>query len=64
MIIKLTNAVKEYEGKKFLLNSDIIATVYEGLNEDGKPAVFVFSQNEKTWQVKETVAQVEKLLKA
>jgi hypothetical protein len=64
MIIKLTNAVKDYEGKKFLLNSDIIATVYEGVNEDGKPAVFIFSQNEKTWQVKETILQIEELLKA
>jgi hypothetical protein len=37
--------------------------VYEGVTEDGTPTTFVYGQNDKTWQIKESVIQVEKLLK-
>lgn len=64
MIIKLKNAVKEFEGKAFLLNSDIIVSVYEAKDSDGKPGTFVYGSNDKTWQVQETVEQIYKKLSA
>ena len=42
MIIKLKNAVKEYEGKIFLLNSDAIISVYEAKDEEGVDSIFIF----------------------
>jgi hypothetical protein len=63
VIVKLTNAVKGFEDKKFLLNTDVIISVYEGVTEEGNPTTFVYGQNDKTWQIKESVIQVEKLLK-
>ena len=58
MIIKLKNAVKEHEGKIFLLNLDIIATVYESKDEDGADCVFVYGNNDKTWKVQDTVEEI------
>ena len=62
MIIKLTNASKEFDGKKFLLNSDEIVSVFEGTDNDGKKAIFIYGKNKDTWQIKETLVQVERLL--
>lgn len=62
MIIKLTNAVKDFEGKTFLLNSDVIISVYEAKDADGNLGVFIFGQTDKTWQVKETIEQIAELL--
>ena len=64
MIIKLKNAVKEHEGKSFLLNSDIIMTVYEASDEDGNPAVFVAGTNDKIWRVQDTVDEIFKMVKS
>jgi uncharacterized protein YlzI (FlbEa/FlbD family) len=58
MIIKLTNAVKEMEGKPFLLNTDTIISVFEGKDENELPAIFIYGQNDKTWMIKETVEEV------
>ncbi len=58
MIIKLKNAVEEFKGKMFLLNSDIIISVYEAKDADGNPAVFVYGTNDKTWQVQDTVEEI------
>lgn len=62
MIIKLTNTIKEYEGKTFLLNTDVIISVYEGVSKEGIPGTFVYGQNDNTWQVKETVEQIFEML--
>jgi hypothetical protein len=58
MIIKLKNAVEEFKGKIFLLNSDIIATVYEAKDENGADCVFVYSTGDKTWKVQDTVEEI------
>ena len=58
MIIKLKNASAEFEGKTFLLNSDILATVYEAKDEDGVESVFVYGTNDKTWKVQDTVEEI------
>ena len=62
MIIKLTNATKEFDGKPFLLNTDVIISVFEGKDTEGRVGIFIFGQNEKTWQIKETVEQVYELV--
>lgn len=62
MIIKLTNATKEFDGKPFLLNTDVIISVFEGKDTSGNTGIFIFGQNEKTWQIKETVEQVYELV--
>jgi hypothetical protein len=58
MIIKLKNAVEEFKDKQFLLNSDIIVSVYEAKDEKGNMAVFVYGSNDKTWQVQDTVEEI------
>ena len=58
MIIKLKNAIEEYKGKIFLLNSDIIATVYEAKDDNGVDCVFVYSTGDKTWKVLDTVEEI------
>jgi hypothetical protein len=58
MIIKLKNAVKEYEGKIFLLNSNSIISVYEAKDEEGIDSVFVFGGVDKTWKVQDTVEEI------
>jgi hypothetical protein len=58
MIIKLKNAVKEYEGKIFLLNSDAIISVYEAKDEEGVDSIFIFGGVDKTWKVQDTVEEI------
>jgi hypothetical protein len=64
MIIKLKNAVEEFKGKVFLLNSDIIVSVYESKDDKGNLGTFVYGSNDKTWQVEDTVEQIYKKLSA
>ena len=58
MILKLKNAVEEFKGKEFLLNSDIIVSVYEAKDEKGNMGVFVYGSNDKTWQVQDTIEEI------
>ncbi len=64
MFIELTNeSSDQVKGKKILINTNIIDAIYEGLDENGKSATFIFSHAiGQTWRVKETVAEVAGLI--
>ena len=62
MIIKLTNAAKEFKGDKILLNPNFIISAFEGKDESGKKAVFIYGAQSNTWQVKESIEDIYEML--
>jgi hypothetical protein len=62
MIIKLTNATEEYRGKKVLINSDRILSVFDGTNDSGEKITFVYVDKENIWHVSETIEQIYKMV--
>jgi hypothetical protein len=66
MIIKLTNASPEHEGKAILLNTRHMLSAFETTQEISKKT-FVTTTNiymltQQSWTVKESVEQIEKLI--
>lgn len=61
MIIKLTNASKGFENKHLLVNTDFIVSIFEDTN-DSNGGVFVFSSQGQTWQVKESIVEIYKMV--
>jgi hypothetical protein len=61
MILKLTNAVTALKGRKVFVNTDHIVAMYEVFIE-GKVATFVYGVTKDNWEVRETMAQIEKQL--
>jgi hypothetical protein len=66
MIIKLTNASKEYDGQKLLINSRHILTVFEGVKEVDDKTVEtitnIYTITQQSWSVKESVDEIYKML--
>ena len=62
MIIKLTNNAKEFKGKPLLINPEHIMTVFEIENDD-EVSTNVYSITQQSWNVKETVEEIYKLVK-
>lgn len=55
MMIKLTNAAEEYKGLPILINPKYIVSVFEMLSDTNKNVVFVYSSNNNSWQVEESL---------
>ena len=70
MIIKLTNASKEYSGEPLLLNTKHILSVF-GVEEvkevDGKKIITyptaIYTITQQSWSVEESVKEVHELIK-
>jgi hypothetical protein len=62
MIIKLTNASKEFKGDKILLNPNFIISAFEGKDDAGKKAVYIYGAQSNTWQVKESIDDIYGML--
>ena len=62
MIIKLTNNAEEFKGKPLLINPEHIMTVFEIENDD-EVSTNVYSITQQSWNVKETVEEIYKLVK-
>lgn len=62
MIIKLTNNAEEFKGKPLLINTEHIMTVFEIENDD-EISTNVYSITQQSWNVKETVEEIYKLVK-
>jgi len=70
MIIRLTNASKEYEGEPLLLNTKHILSVF-GIEEvkdvDGKKMITyptaIYTITQQSWTVEESVKEVYELIK-
>ncbi len=62
MLIKLTNNAEEFKGKLLLINPEHIMTVFEIENDD-EVSTNVYSITQQSWNVKETVEEIYKLVK-
>ena len=62
MLIKLTNNAEEFKGKPLLINPEHIMTVFEIENND-EVSTNVYSITQQSWNVKETVEEIYKLIK-
>jgi hypothetical protein len=62
MLIKLTNNAEEFKGKPLLINPEHIMTVFEIENDD-EVSTNVYSITQQSWNVKETVEEIYKLIK-
>lgn len=62
MIIKLTNASKEYDGKTLLINSRHILSVFEGVKmlDDNtvETVTNIYTVTKESWIVKETIEDI------
>lgn len=62
MIIKLTNASKEYDGKTLLINSRHILSVFEGVKmlDDNtvETVTNIYTVTKESWIVKESVDDI------
>lgn len=61
-MIKLTNAVKQYEGQSLYIQPSAIMTIYVDDVEDKEKKTFVYSVSKDTWIVKETPEEIVKLI--
>lgn len=69
MIIKLTNASKEYEGEPLLINVRHILSVFEGeeVREVGgkkeiKYITNIYTVTQQSWSVEETIEEIYELI--
>jgi hypothetical protein len=61
MLIKLTNGAEGFEGQALAINTDVVLSVFETVNESGKKETFVFAGQVATWKVQESVEEIVKL---
>ena len=57
-LIKLTNAAKGRIGEGLILNTDLIASIFEHTQEDGTKVRVCYGMNGNSWEVKETIDEI------
>jgi len=62
-LIKLTNATKGRLGEGLILNTDLIASFFEQTQEDGTKVTVAFGMNNNSWEVSETIDEIDSLIK-
>ena len=62
MFITLTNQADGFEGEPVLINADIIATVREERRKELPQKTYVFCPPHGTWEVRESIEEISKLL--
>jgi len=63
MLLKLTNAAKGRIGEGLILNSDLILSFFEHIQEDGEKVTVAYGMNGNSWEVKETIDEVMEQVK-
>ena len=63
-LIKLTNATKGRIGEGLILNTDLIASLFEHTQEDGAKVSVAFGMNGNSWEVSETIDEIMDQIKA
>ena len=58
-LIRLTNATKGRIGEGLILNTDLIASFFEHTQEDGTKVTVAFGMNGNSWEVSETIDEIE-----
>jgi uncharacterized protein YlzI (FlbEa/FlbD family) len=57
-LIKLTNATKGRIGEGLILNTDLIASFFEHIQEDKTKVTVAFGMNGNSWEVSETIDEI------
>ena len=57
-LIKLTNAAKGRIGEGLIINTDLIASIFEHTQEDGVKVSVAYGMNGNSWEVKETIDEI------
>jgi hypothetical protein len=58
MLLKLTNAMKGRIGEGLILNTELIASFFEHIQEDGTKVTVAFGINNNSWEVVESLDEV------
>jgi hypothetical protein len=61
-LIKLTNAFKGRIGEGLILNTDLVVSFFEHLQEDGTKVTIAYGMNGNSWEVSETVDEIADLI--
>lgn len=62
MLIKLTNAINQFEDTPILVNTDFIMSVYPKTTIASDTVTVLWSNISTSWEVKETVEEVWNLI--
>jgi uncharacterized protein YlzI (FlbEa/FlbD family) len=63
-LIKLTNAAKGRIGEGLILNTDLIASIFEHTQEDGTEVRVAFGMNGNNWEVSESMDEIMEKIEA
>jgi len=61
-LIKVTNATKGRIGEGLIINTDLIVSFFEHTQEDGEKVTVAFGMNNNTWEIKETIDEINALI--
>ena len=57
-LIKLTNATKGRIGENLIINTEMIMSFFENIQEDGTKVSVAFVMNGNSWEVQETIDEI------
>ena len=63
-LIKLTNAAKGRMGEGLILNTDLIASIFEHTQEDGSKVRVACGMNGNSWEVAESFDEIMEKISA
>ena len=63
-LIKLTNAAKGRIGEGLILNTDLIASIFENTQEDGTKVRVAYGMNGNSWEVAEEFDEIMEKISA
>jgi hypothetical protein len=63
-LIKLTNAAKGRIGEGLIINTDLIASIFEHTHEDGTKVRVAYGMNGNSWEVSESMDEIMDMIKA
>jgi len=61
-LIKVTNATKGRIGEGLIINTDLIVSFFEHTQEDGEKVTVAFGMNNNSWEIKETIDEINALI--
>jgi len=64
MLLKLTNAAKGRMGDGLILNTDLIASIFEHTQEDGSKVRVAYGVNGNSWEVAEGLDEIMEKINA
>ena len=63
-LIKLTNAAKGRIGEGLIINTDLIASIFQHTQEDGTEVRVCYGMNGNSWEVSESFDEMMDKIKA